>query len=123
MFTNLAIAAAVATLILGLGWLFAGPLLMKRWQVEPEARALLVGQRLGAVYFGVCFIMWFGRHAGPSDLRDAVMIGTIVTLVGLGILGTKTFLEKKVGPAMLVSVAVEVILSVGFAWVLLFENV
>ena len=118
MFYYFACATAVATLLLGLGWLFAGPLLIKRWGLVPESQALMIGRRLGAVYFGVSIIMWLGRTAPDSELRDAVMAGTIVTLVGLGTLGTQTFLKKEVGPAMLVSVAVEIILSIGFVWIL-----
>lgn len=118
MFYYFACATAIATLLLGLGWLFAGPLLIKRWGLVPEPQALMVGRRLGAVYFGVSIIMWLGRNAPASELRDAVMVGALFTLMGLAVLGVHAYKTKQAGAAILISVAVEIVLSVGFAWVL-----
>ena len=51
-FAIVAIATSIASLILGVGWLFAGSLVLKRWGIEANALSLLVGRRIGAVYLG-----------------------------------------------------------------------
>ncbi len=49
---------------------------------------MLVGRRLGAVYLGVSIILFMGRTAPPSDLRTAICVGllfSMVVLAGLGL--------------------------------------
>ena len=118
-FTIAAMATSIAGLILGVGWLFAGTLLLKRWGLEANTSGLLVGRRLGAVYLGIAVMLFLGRDAPPSEFRSIVSIGMFAALTLLALLGLFEFKAHRAGKGILVSVALEVILAVGFALVLL----
>ncbi len=118
-FNTVAIATSIAGLLLGIGWLFAGHLLLRRWGIETNPAGLLVCRRLGAVYVGIAVMLFLGRSAPPSDLRLAVCIGMLISLVLLAGLGLVEFKARRAGPAILASVVLEVILAGGFASVLL----
>ncbi len=86
-----AVATSIAALILGLGWLFAGTLLLKRWGLETNAAGLLVGRRLGVVYLAMALLLFLGRSAPPSELRSVVAIAMLVSLGLLALLGLIEF--------------------------------
>lgn len=117
-FTITAVATSIAGLLLGLGWLFAGRLVLKRWGLEANSVGLLVGRRLGAAYVGIAIMLFLGRSAPPSELRSAVSIAMLVALSLLAILGAVEFRAKRAGKGILVSVVLEVVLAAGFAMVL-----
>ncbi len=121
-FTIVATATAIAGLVLGIGWLIAGDVLHKRWRMEPSAPSLLVGRRLGAAYVGISIMLLLGRSASRSDLRTAVCIGMLVALAILAGLGLRELIARRVGPGILVSVVLEVLLIAGFGWVLLTQD-
>jgi len=110
---------SIAGLILGVGWMFAGSRLLQRWGIHAHVDGLLVGRRLGVVYLGVAVILFFGRTAPPSDLRVAICIGLLFSMVVLAGLGVFEFMARRANSLILVSVALEVFLALGFAWVLL----
>ena len=121
-FNIVATTTAIAGLILGIGWLFAGNLLHKRWRMEPSEPSLLIGRRLGAAYVGISIMLLLGRSASRSDLRTAICIGMLVALTILAGLGLRELIARRVGPGILVSVVLEVILVAGFGWVLLTQD-
>jgi Ca2+/Na+ antiporter len=118
-FTVTAVATSIAGLVLGLGWLFAGSLLLKRWGLEANSLGLLVGRRLGAVYFGIAIMLFLGRAAPPSAFRSDVCIAMLVALLLLALLGLIEFSAKRAGKGILISVVLELLLAAGFASVLL----
>jgi hypothetical protein len=118
-FYIVAIATSVAGLLLGIGWLFAGKLVLQRWRIEPNDIGLLVGRRLGAVYLGTSLMLFLARSAPPSDVRSALSVGMFVSLALLAGLGLFEFKARRAGSGIFVSVAVEIILALGFAWVML----
>lgn len=118
-FSTIAIATSIAGLLLGIGWLFAGRLLLKRWGIEASPAGLLVGRRLGAVYLGIALMLFLGRYAPPSEFRLVACIGMSIALVLLAGLGLIEFKARRAGPAILASVVLEGILAGGFASVLL----
>jgi hypothetical protein len=117
LFTHVALAAAGATLILATGWLLFGRLFLRRWRIEPNLAALLLGRRIGAVYLGLSVIFFLARNAPESELRTALSVGTIIVCTLLAILGLADYKARRAGPAILVSVLVEVLLVAGFAYV------
>lgn len=117
-FSVIATVAAVAALLLGFGWLFAGPLLLKRWRMEPHTDGVLIGRRIGVVYLGIAVLLFLARGAPHSELRTAVTLGVLTAVVLLAGLGIFEFRAGRAGPAILVSVALEIVLAAGFIWVL-----
>ncbi|SDU18014.1 hypothetical protein SAMN05216296_2241 [Pseudomonas pohangensis] len=115
LFAHVALAAAGATLILATGWLFFGRLLLRRWRIEPNVAALLLGRRIGAVYLGLSAIFFLASNAPASELRSALSLGTIIVCSLLAVLGLADFQARRAGPAILVSVLVEVLLVAGFS--------
>lgn len=118
-FEFLAIATAIATLILATGWLFFGRLFLKRWGIEAAVTDLILGRRIGAIYLGLAVIFFLARSAPPSELRTSLSIGALLVVSLLAVLGAYEYKIGRVGPAMLVSVVVEILLGVGYAWLLL----
>jgi len=116
-FAHVALAAAIATLILATGWLFFGRLLLRRWRIEPDVAALLLGRRIGAIYLGLSVIFFLARNLPDSELRSVLSLGAIIVCALLAVLGLADFKARRAGPAILVSVLIEVLLVAGFATV------
>lgn len=114
-FRTTATVAAVIALVLGLGYLFAGHLVVGRWQVEPTQGVLLLGRRMGAVYLGLSAMFFAARSAGPSPARSALSAGAALALFLLSLLGIYEFATGEAARGILVSAAVELLLAIGFA--------
>jgi hypothetical protein len=121
-FRATATAAGLIALALGLGYLFAGHLVVGRWQLEPTEGVLLLGRRMGAVYLGLATMCLWARSAGPSPARSALCAGGALALGLLAALGTYEFLAGHAARGILVSAAVEFVLALGFARVLLTQR-
>ena len=120
-FSLVALATSITALVPGVGWLLSGTLLLKRWGLAPDPTALLVGRRLGTTYVGIAILLFLGRSALPSDLRYAICAGLLFALLVLAGLGIFEFRARRAGAAILISVVIEVILALGFAWVMFVE--
>lgn len=118
-FNIAATATSIAGLILGLGWLFGGKLVIRRWGLDANPLGLLVGRRLGAAYLGIALLLFLGRSAPSSELRSAVSLSMLAALAILAILGIVEFRANRAGKGILVSVLVEIALAGCFAAVLL----
>ena len=121
-FRTLAVITSVVTLVLGAGFLFAGTLLVGRWQIEPTASVLLLGRRIGALYLGLSVIFFLARSAPTSVARTALCAGTAVACSSLALLGVFELSAGRVGPAILASVVVESLLALGYVRVLAAER-
>ena len=118
-FHALAIVTCIAALLLGTGWLFAGRLMLKRWRIEPSVGALLVGRRIGAVYLGVALLCFLVRSTTSVELITSVSVFAVLVNALLAGLGLYDYRAQRAGPAILVSVAVELLLLLGFGLLLL----
>jgi len=118
-FHVLAIVTCIAALLLATGWLFAGRLMLKRWRVEPSVGALLVGRRIGAVYLGVALLCFLVRSTTSAELINSVSMFAVLVNTLLASLGMYEYRARRAGPAILISVAVEVLLLLGFGMLLL----
>lgn len=114
-FRTVAVVGAVVSALLGIGWLFAGRLQLRRWRLVESEAALVVGRRLGVVYTGLAVMCAIARDAPLSSARDALAIGAALICGGLAGLGTWEWRAGRVGPLAMVSVALEVALAVAFA--------
>lgn len=121
-FRTVATAAAIIAFVLGLGYLFAGHLVVGRWQVDPTQGVLLMGRRMGAVYLGLSAMFFAARSAGASPARSALAGGAAVALLLLAALGTYEFATGNAARGILVSAAVELVLSFGFARVFIADR-
>jgi Kef-type K+ transport system membrane component KefB len=113
-FHTLSVVTCIAALLLATGWLFAGKLMLKRWRLEPNAAALLVGRRIGAVYLGIALLCFLVRSTTSTELITSVSTFAALANALLAGLGLYEYRARRVGPAILVSVAVEVFLLLGF---------
>jgi len=118
-FHGLAILTCIAALLLATGWLTAGILMLKRWRIEPSTGALLVGRRIGAVYLGVALLCFLVRSTTSPELITSVSLFAVLVNALLAGLGLFEYRARRAGPAILVSVAVELLLWLGFGWLLL----
>jgi hypothetical protein len=118
-FHALSIVTCIAALLLATGWLTAGRLMLRRWRIDPSVGALLVGRRIGAVYLGVALLCFLVRSTTSPELITSVSLFAVLTNALLGGLGLYEYRARRAGPAIVVSVAVEVFLLLGFGWLLL----
>ncbi len=121
-FKTMAVITGIVTLVLGVGYLFAGSLVLGRWQLEPTDSVLLVGRRIGGVYLGLSLMYFLARSAPVSVARKALSAGTLVALSFLVVLGVYEFTAGRAGSGILVTAAIEFLLALGFIGVLLTER-
>lgn len=113
-FHTLSIVTCIAALLLATGWLFAGKLMLKRWRLEPNVAALLVGRRIGAVYLGIALLCFLVRSTTSTELITSVSTFAALANALLAGLGVYEYRARRAGPAILVSVAAELFLLLGF---------
>jgi hypothetical protein len=117
-FTVVAIATSAAGLMLGMGWVFGGALLLRRWGMEAHADGLLAGRRLGAAYLGIALMLFLGRSAPASPIRDAICAGMLCALALMAASGLFEFRAGRARAGILATVVLELVLALGFGWVL-----
>jgi hypothetical protein len=117
-FKTITIITAILMFVLGIGYLFAGTILIGRWQIEPTESVLLFGRRLAAFYLGLSVIFFLARSTPVSVARSALCAGTAVACSLLGLLGVYELSAGHAGPAILTSVVVEALLALGYIWIL-----
>lgn len=114
-FRIVATVTAAILLVLGVGYLFAGALLVARWQIEPTESVLLFGRRIGAVYVGLAVMFFLARTVPASLARTALSTGAFVVCSLLSALGAWEFAAGRSGPGILASACVEALLAVAYA--------
>ena len=118
-FHTLALVTSIAALMLGTGWLAAGRLMLQRWRIDPSVGALLVGRRIGVVYLGVALLFFLVRSIESPEFSTIVSTFAVLANALLAGLGVYEYHARRAGPAILVSVAFELALVVGFGRLLL----
>ncbi len=118
-YQTLVTVSSVAMALLGLGWTLKGRMMLSRWRLVPNEVALLVGRRIGTVYLGLAVLLFALRRIAAPDAQAAVCAGAAGFTILLALVGLYEYFGKRVGPAMLVSVTVEVLLAVGYVALLL----
>ncbi|MEJ7929890.1 MULTISPECIES: hypothetical protein [Ramlibacter] len=113
-FSTIAVVTAVAAILLGLAWLFAGGLLLRRWGIEPSPTGLLIGRRIGCIYLGLAALLLMVRATSAPEARWGIAAGFAVALSLLALIGIFELIAKRAKPGILSSVALEALLAAGF---------
>ena len=121
-FRTIAVITAIVALALGLGYLFAGALMVGRWQIQSTDSVLLLCRRIGALYLGLSVMFFLARSAPVSVTRTALSAGAAVLLSLLALLGVYELTAGHAGPGILVSVVIESLLAFGYIRILLTER-
>lgn len=118
-FETLSVITAIAASLLGLGWLTAGNLMIRRWGGDPSEMALVVGRRIGVAYLSIALLFFLAHTTTSAELVSTLSMVGLSANGLLAILGTYEFLMRRVNASIFVSIAVEVFLAIGFAGILL----
>ena len=113
-FSLIALIAALAACGLGLGFLFAGPFMLKQWGLETPLAAAVLSRRTGAIYLGIAALLFLIRSDPATQAANAVSIGLATAIGLLAILGLTELKSGRVSAGILVAVTVEVLLTAGF---------
>lgn len=111
-FSLMALITGVATLALGLGFLFAGQFMLRQWGVAFPDAAALMSRRIGAVYLGISALLLLMRMEYAAT--QAVSLGIALATGLLTVLGLLELRAGRVHKGILVSTVVEVLLTLGF---------
>jgi len=110
---------AVLIGIFGLGWLIMPDVMGNYWRIDPGNNLNYMGRRYAAFMLGLVVALWLARNAANTQARRALMIGALVALAlttAISLYGALV-LALNAWPA----VVVELVLVVGFVWVLLIK--
>ena len=121
-FRTIAVITAIGCFALGLGYLFAGALMVGRWQIQSTDSVLLLCRRIGAFYLGLSVMFFLARSAPVSVARTALSAGTAVAFSLLALLGVYELTAGHAGPGILVSVVIESIFALAYIRILFTER-
>jgi hypothetical protein len=121
-FRTVATITSILLFLLGAGYLFAGGVLVGRWNIPATDEVLLVARRIGAIYLGLSVLFFKAKNAPVSAARAAITAGAVAVLSLLVILGVYEFVVGRVGAGIFVSAGIELVLAIGFVAVLLGER-
>jgi hypothetical protein len=108
-------ASAVVFGIFGVGWLIVPGIFYKYWAIVPDSNQYM-GRRYGAFMVGLMVISWLVRNVPNTPARRAILMGSFVCWVltdALSLYGALALGLNAWWPF-----GVELVLVVGFAWVL-----
>ena len=111
-FTTIALIAAIATLGLGLGFLFSSTAMLKQWGMQAPDEAKVMSRRNGAIYLGISTILFLARTSMPTT--EAIAIGGAVITGLLAITGLFELKGGRVSKGILISTVVETLITIGF---------
>ncbi len=111
-FTLIALIAAIATLGLGFGFLFASQKMLKGWGMKAPDEAKVMSRRIGAVYLGISTILFLARTTMPTT--QAIAIGGSVITGLLALCGLYEFKSGRVSKGIFISTVVEILITIGF---------
>ena len=111
--------ALTATTLLGLfgiAWLIMPDAMGNYWKMAPGDNLNYMGHRYAAFMLGLIVALWLARNAANTQARRALMIGALVALAlttAISLYGALV-LALNAWPAVIV----ELVLVIGFVWVL-----
>lgn len=121
-FKTLAVITAIVALVLGIGYLVFGTVIVGRWLIQPTDGVLLLGRRIGCLYLGLSVMYFLARSAPVSVARTALSAGTAVALLLLALFGVYELASGHAGRGILASAALELLIALGYIWILVRER-
>jgi hypothetical protein len=121
-FRAVATFTSVLLFILGAGYLFAGGIVVGRWNLPATDEVLLVARRIGAIYLGLSVLFFMAKKVPVSGARTAIAAGACAVLTLLVVLGVYEFVAGRVGAGIFVSAGMELLLAIGFLVVLISDR-
>lgn len=111
-FETIALIAAIATLGLGIGFLFSSTFMLAQWGMKSPDEAKVMSRRIGAVYLGLSTMLFLARTNMLTTEALAIGGGVITGL--LAISGLYELKGGRVNKGILISTVVETLLTIGF---------
>lgn len=114
--SKLVLTATTVLGIFGLGWFIAPDSMGRYWQMAPGENLNYMGSRYGVLLIGLAVTVWLGRNALNTKARRALMTGAFVSMAlttALSLYGALVLGLNAWAPFI-----VELLLTLGLAWVL-----
>jgi hypothetical protein len=118
--TKRALTLSSLLAVFGAGWLIMPNFMARYWGMVPNEILDYMGRRYGAVLIGLGVTGWLARNALNTQARRALMIGAFVALVPTSALSLYGALA--LGLNAWAPFVVELIITVGIAWVLFIKS-
>lgn len=118
MFRFAAIVTAFACVVLFLILLISPPIYVGTYGVVADDGALFMVRRASPMFAGLSVLLWLGKDAVASPLRDAICWGMVVTFSGVALTGIAAFFAGQAGVTILAAALGEFVLAGLFAAVL-----
>jgi hypothetical protein len=118
--TKRALTLSSLLAVFGAGWLIMPNFMARYWGMVPNEILDYMGRRYGAVLIGLGVTVWLARNALNTQARRALMIGAFVALVPTSALSLYGALA--LGLNAWAPFVVELIITVGIAWVLFIKS-
>lgn len=118
--SKLVLTAITVMGFFGIGWTIAPDAMGKYWQMIPGENFNYLGSRYGALLIGLGVTVWLGRDVPNTQARRALMTGTFVSLIlttALSLYGA-----LRLGLNAWPAVAVELVLTIGLAYVIFYKK-
>ncbi len=116
-FTTIAAITSVATLGLGLGFLFKSSKMLSDWGMKSPDEAKVMSRRNGAIYLGISILLFLSITSMPTT--NAIAIGAAVVTGLLAVVGLYELKGGRVSKGILISTIVETLITIGFLSTLL----
>jgi hypothetical protein len=113
-FRRLATFTTALCFALAIVWGFFPDVLLSIWGVEYSDATGLVARRNAVLFLAFAVVFYRSRRAPPSSTRRALSTGMVVACFGLATVGFGEWLNGHAGPGILLAVAVEIALGLGF---------
>ncbi|MFN8062035.1 MAG: hypothetical protein U0Q12_22980 [Vicinamibacterales bacterium] len=109
-------SAAAITALIGGAWIVAPTVLFAAWQiVAPDAIAIYMGRRYGAMFFGYSALFWLTRDEASSPVGRAIAASGVVAASVMAATSAWGAVTGVTGPEIWAVAALEAGLAVVFA--------
>lgn len=106
-----AVITSAVCLVLFLLLLISPAIYVGTYGVSADASELFMVRRASPMFAGLAVMLWLGRNAESSPLREALCYGLVVTFAGIGVTGIAAYLGGHASAIILLAAAGEFVLA------------